>query len=214
MKIMMMKNVLGANQEIADKNRVEFKKKKITAFNIMASPGSGKTSVILHLIKLLGDKYPIYVIEGDIASSIDSEKIEKLGIPVIQINTGGSCHLDANVIKNAVSDLYVKEDAIIFIENVGNLVCPSEFDLGEAFKMVVASVPEGDDKPYKYISMFEKADLVLLNKIDLMPYINFKKDNFIKGIRALNKNTQIFEISCTTGQGLKELSDWILKNVK
>jgi hydrogenase nickel incorporation protein HypB len=214
MKIMMMKNILGANQEIADKNKAEFKLKKITAFNIMASPGSGKTSVIINLIKLLRDKFPIYVIEGDIASSIDSEKIEKLGIPVIQINTGGSCHLDANVIKTAVSDLDVKENAIVFIENVGNLICPSEFDLGEALKIVIASVPEGDDKPYKYISMFEKADIVILNKIDLMPYINFKKANFIKGIRALNKKAQIFEISCTTGEGLLELSEWISMNIE
>ncbi|MFA6309505.1 MAG: hydrogenase nickel incorporation protein HypB [Clostridia bacterium] len=214
MKIMMMKNVLSANQEIADKNRAEFKRKKITVLNIMASPGSGKTSVIINLIKLLGDKFPIYVIEGDIASSIDSEKIEELGIPVIQINTGGGCHLDANVIRTAVSNLGVKESAIVFIENVGNLICPSEFDLGEDFKIVIASVPEGDDKPYKYISMFEKADIVILNKIDLMPYINFKKVNFVKGIRALNKKAQIFEISCTTGEGLPELSEWISMNIE
>ncbi len=213
MKIMIMKNVMSANQQIADKNREEFDKKQIKTFNVMASPGSGKTSVITNLIKLLRDKFSIYVIEGDIASSIDAEKIEAMNIPVIQINTGGECHLDANVIKSAVANLEVKEKSIVFIENVGNLICPAEFDLGESFKMVIASVPEGDDKPYKYISMFQKADLVVLNKTDIMPYIDFKKDNFIKGVRALNKKAPIFEISCVTGDGLKELSDWILKSI-
>jgi len=210
MEIKVMKNIMDANQKLAEDNRVFFQEKGIKAVNIMASPGSGKTSVILGLIEAFGERADVAVIEGDIASSIDAEKIDKLGKPVIQINTGGGCHLDANMIKSAAENLDLKDGAILFIENVGNLVCPSSFDLGESIKMVIASVPEGHDKPYKYTSMFEAADIIVLNKMDLMPYIDFDRDSFYKGIKALNEKAEIIEISCKTGEGIEKLAKWML----
>jgi hydrogenase nickel incorporation protein HypB len=210
MEVKVMKNIMHANQKLAQENRNFFNSKGILSVNIMASPGSGKTSTILKLIEAFGDKANVAVVEGDIASSIDAEKIDKLGNPVIQINTGGGCHLDANMIKTAAESLDLKDNTILFIENVGNLVCPSSFDLGEGIKMVIASVPEGHDKPYKYTSMFEAADLVVLNKTDLMPYIDFDKDSFYKGVRALNEKTEIIEISCKTGEGIEKLAQLLL----
>lgn len=210
MEVKVMKNIMHANDKLAEENRDYFQKKNIKAVNIMASPGSGKTSTILKLIEAFGDKVSVAVVEGDIASSIDAEKIDKLGKPVMQINTGGGCHLDANMIKAAVETLKLDEGAILFIENVGNLVCPSSFDLGEGIKMVIASVPEGHDKPYKYTSMFELADLIVLNKTDLMPYIDFDRDSFYKGVRALNEKAEIIEVSCKTGEGVERLAQWFL----
>ncbi len=211
MEVKVMKNIMHANDKLAEENRDYFKKKNIKAVNIMASPGSGKTSTILKLIEAFGDKASVAVVEGDIASSIDAEKIDKLGKPVMQINTGGGCHLDANMIKAAVETLKLDEGAILFIENVGNLVCPSSFDLGEGVKMVIASVPEGHDKPYKYTSMFELADIIVLNKTDLMPYIDFDRDSFYKGVRALNEKAEIIEVSCKTGEGVDKLAQWFLR---
>lgn len=210
MEVRVMKNIMDANQRLAEENRKFFNTKDILAVNIMASPGSGKTSIILNLIREFGDKANVAVVEGDIASSIDAEKIDKLGNPVIQINTGGGCHLDANMIKSAAESLNLKDNTILFIENVGNLVCPSSFDLGEGVKMVIASVPEGHDKPYKYTSMFETADIVVLNKTDLMPYIDFDKDSFYKGVKALNEKADIIEVSCKTGEGVEKLAQWML----
>lgn len=210
MEIKVMKNILHANQKLAEENRALFLAKGIKSVNIMASPGSGKTSTILKLIEAFGERVDVAVVEGDIASSIDAQKIDKLGKPVIQINTGGGCHLDANMIKSAVESLDLRDGAILFIENVGNLVCPSSFDLGEGIKMVIASVPEGHDKPYKYTSMFEAADIVVLNKMDLMPYIDFDRDSFYKGVKALNEKAEIIEISCKTGEGIEKLAQWML----
>jgi len=207
-EIKIMKNIMSSNHELAEKNREYFKLNNICAVNVMASPGAGKTSIIVDLIKGISKYSDVSVIEGDIASSIDSDKIENMGFKVMQINTGGGCHLDANMVKEGVNALKPNKDSIIFIENVGNLVCPSSFDLGESLKMVISSVPEGDDKPYKYLSMFEAADMVVLNKTDLIPYIDFDKDNFIKGIKALNLNAPIFEVSCKTGEGIKELLEY------
>jgi hydrogenase nickel incorporation protein HypB len=209
MEIKVMKNILDANDKLAEDNRSLFKERKVTAVNVMASPGAGKTSTILKVIEALKGEIGVSVVEGDIASSIDAEKIDKLGIPVMQINTGGGCHLDANMIRTAIDDLNLKENSIMFIENVGNLVCPSSFDLGEGIKLVIASVPEGHDKPYKYTSMFEAADVIILNKVDLMPYIDFDRDSFYKGIRALNEKVPVFEISCRTGEGVDEFVNWL-----
>jgi len=209
MKIKVMKNIMDENQKLAEENRRFFESKKVTVFNVMASPGAGKTSIILKVIEALKDEMDISVVEGDIASSIDAEKIEKYGIPVVQINTGGGCHLDANMIKAVTEELEIKDHSLLFIENVGNLVCPSAFDLGEGIKMVIASVPEGHDKPYKYISMFEAADVVILNKSDLIPYIDFDLDSFCKGVRALNDKAPIFTVSCRTGEGIVDFIDWI-----
>lgn len=209
MEIKVMKNIMHANQKLADENRELFKAKRITALNVMASPGAGKTSIITKVIETLNGSIGVGVIEGDIASSIDAEKIDRMGIPVVQINTGGGCHLDANMIKTSVEDLKLGENSILFIENVGNLVCPSSFDLGENIKLVIASVPEGHDKPFKYTSMFESADVIILNKTDLLPYIDFDRDSFYKGIRALNEKVQVFEISCRTGLGIDEFVSWL-----
>jgi hydrogenase nickel incorporation protein HypB len=204
-----MKNIMDTNNKLADGNRALFKKTGITAVNIMASPGAGKTSVIIKIIEMLGKDVNFSVIEGDIASSIDAQRIDSMGIPVVQINTGGGCHLDANMIRAVVIEQKAFENSILFIENVGNLVCPSAFDLGEDIKMVIASVPEGHDKPFKYTSMFEAADVIILNKIDLAPYIEFDRQLFYKGIKALNEKVPVFEISCRTGEGLGELAEWI-----
>lgn len=211
MEIKVFKEIMGENLKLAEDNKKLFKDREITAINVMASPGAGKTSTIMKLISIIADKGNFGVIEGDIASSIDAEKFENIGIPVVQINTGGGCHLDANMIKGVMEDFDVKDDSIIFIENVGNLVCPSSFDLGESLKMVIASVPEGHDKPYKYTSMFEAADFVVLNKVDLAPFIDFDRDAFYKGIKALNPNAKVFEVSCKTGEGFNALVDFILE---
>ncbi len=214
MEIKVMKNIMTTNEKLAQANRDFFEGKGITAVNIMASPGAGKTSLILKVIEELREDTAIHVIEGDIASSIDAEKIQKAGIPVIQINTGGGCHLDASMIKSAVEDLGIQDRSLLFIENVGNLVCPSAFDLGEAIRLVIASVPEGHDKPYKYLSMFEGADVIVLNKMDLKEYIDFDLELFYKGIRALNGKAPIFEVSCRTGQGTQEFVKWLRNQLK
>jgi len=211
MEIKVFKEIMDENLKLAEDNKKLFKDRKITAINVMASPGAGKTSTIMKLITMLSEKANFGVIEGDIASTIDAEKFEKIGIPVVQINTGGGCHLDANMIKGVMDDFDVKDDSIIFIENVGNLVCPSSFDLGENVKLVIASVPEGHDKPYKYTSMFEAADFVVLNKVDLAPFIDFDRDAFYKGIKALNPDAKVFEVSCKTGEGFTALVDYILE---
>jgi hydrogenase nickel incorporation protein HypB len=209
MQVKVMENILSANEELAEQNRNYFKERHICALNVMASPGSGKTSVIEKLIEMTGKELRFAVIEGDIASCIDAEKFEKMGVPVLQINTGGGCHLDANMIKTAVAALELSDHTVLCIENVGNLVCPSAFDLGESVRMVIASVPEGHDKPYKYLSMFESADVIVLNKTDLLPYIDFDKEYFVRGIRALNERAPIFEVSCRTGAGLEALAGWL-----
>jgi len=211
MEIKVLKNIMLANQQIADDNRKAFDEKGITVVNIMASPGAGKTSTIIKVIDALKGKVGMGVIEGDIASSIDAEKVDALGIPVIQINTGGGCHLDANMIKTVMPDLNIDNNSIVFIENVGNLVCPSTFDLGESIKMVIASVPEGHDKPFKYTSMFEAADVIILNKTDLVPYIDFDKEMFYTGVQALSQKAVIIEISCKTGEGIDSLVEWLMK---
>jgi hydrogenase nickel incorporation protein HypB len=209
MQVKVMENILSANEELAEQNRDYFKERHICALNVMASPGSGKTSVIEKLIEMTGKEIRFAVIEGDIASCIDAEKFETMGVPVLQINTGGGCHLDANMIKTAVAALELSDHTVLCIENVGNLVCPSAFDLGESVRMVIASVPEGHDKPYKYLSMFESADVIVLNKTDLLPYIDFDKEYFVRGIRALNERAPIFEVSCRTGAGLEALAGWL-----
>lgn len=214
MEIKIMKNIMEANDRLAAENRALFRDKGMMAINVMASPGSGKTSVIIQVIKSLGAEIDIGVIEGDIATNIDAETIGRLGIPVYQINTGGGCHLDANMIRMAVQNFTLKKRSLLLIENVGNLVCPSTFDLGEEFKLVIASVPEGHDKPYKYTSMFMAADVIVLNKKDLMPYIDFDKDSFYEGVRAVNQKTPVFEISCRTGEGVQTFISWLRERVQ
>jgi hydrogenase nickel incorporation protein HypB len=178
----------------------------------MGAPGAGKTSSIINMIKNLGDK-KIYVIEGDIESDIDTVKLQELGIDTIQINTNGACHLDAPTIKTSLKGLPLDQSGILFIENIGNLVCPAEFQIGEHIKMLICSAAEGSDKPYKYPLAFEKADIILLTKCDLKEYVDFNDEFFTKGIRALNKTAPIFEVNAKTGDGFKAVAEWIMKRV-
>lgn len=208
--IKMMQKIMRNNNEIASENNTYFHEHGLRVINVMASPGAGKTSVILGLIEILREKMNVAVIEGDTASSIDAEKVSAVGIPVVQIDSGGRCHLDAQIIREAAEDL-AAHDGILFIENIGNLICPSTFNLGEDLKLVIASVPEGHDKPYKYLAMFEAADIIVLNKIDLKPYIDFDEDSFRAGIEAINtKKAPLFTVSCTTKSGIAELAQYLI----
>ena len=213
MKIKVLKDILSANDQIAGRNRELLDKNKIFAVNIMASPGAGKTSLVLQTIKALCDKVKVGVIEGDISSTIDAQTVGKEGVPVVQINTGGECHLDANMVQHALNNLSLDID-VLLIENVGNLVCPAEFNLGEHRKVLVASVPEGDDKPFKYPLMFTTADAVVLNKTDLLPYVKFNVDSFTKAVKGINAKVKIFPVSCTNGDGIAAWVKWLKSQMK
>ncbi len=212
MKIDVRRNILEANEELSRKNSEFFRNNRVLVVNIMAAPGAGKTSTILKTIDSLREEMNFMVVEGDIASSIDTEKIEKRGIPAVQINTGHMCHLDANMLKGVLDKFEYTQNNILFIENVGNLVCPAEFSLGEDINIVIASVPEGDDKPYKYPSIFLKADAVILNKMDTLGSIDFDTDFFYKGLSALNNSLPVFEVSCKTGEGFEKWAKWLIDN--
>jgi hydrogenase nickel incorporation protein HypB len=214
MEIKVLKDILGANEQLAAKNRELLDKNKVFAVNVMASPGAGKTSVVLQTIKALKGKVKIGVIEGDIASSIDAETVAKEGVPVVQINTGGECHLEAIQVQNALNNLPLADIDLLLIENVGNLVCPAEFSLGEHLKILIASVPEGDDKPFKYPLMFNTVDALVLNKIDLLPYVKFNVDGFVKTVKNINAKVEIFKVSCTTGEGVQAWAKWLTAKMK
>ncbi len=205
----MVKDILNANEQMAAENKLLFEKRDIIAINIMASPGAGKTSLILRTIEGLGE--PIAVIEGDIASTFDAEKVGEKHVPVVQINTGGACHLDAAMIKTSLEKLSIDKAKYLFIENVGNLVCPAQFALGEKVRVLVASVSEGDDKPFKYPGMFSTVQAVVLNKMDILPYIDFNVARFMEGVRAVNREAPVFQVSCRTNEGMGEWIDWLKK---
>jgi hydrogenase nickel incorporation protein HypB len=202
-------DILGANDEKAKLNRGLLDKHKILMINVMSSPGAGKTSMILQTIIRLKKKVNIAVIEGDIASTIDADKVSKQDVPVIQINTAGACHLDANMIEKALNNLPLDKIDIILVENVGNLVCTAEFALGEHKRVMLLSVPEGDDKPFKYPLMFIQADVVLVSKCDVLPYFDFNSDNFTKAVSGLNPMAKIFPVSSKTGEGLEAWLSWL-----
>lgn len=202
-------NILGANSEKAEANRRRLDRHHVRMINVMSSPGSGKTSLILGAIDRLRDKYRIAVIEGDVASSIDADKIARQNIPAIQINTGGGCHLDAPMIQKALDSLDLDQTDLIFLENVGNLVCTADFDLGAHKNVVILSIPEGDDKPFKYPIVFVEADAVLVNKLDVLPYFDFKLDTFPEIIRGLNPAAKFFPVSAKTGEGMDGWLSWI-----
>ena len=207
--ITIKKNILGANKEKAEINRKLLVSHNILMINIMSSSGSGKTSLIMQTLNRLRDKYRIVVIKGDIASSIDADKITRQNVPAISINTAGGCHLDAQMIKKALDALDLDQIDLILIENVGNLVCTADFDLGAHKNVVILSIPEGDDKPHKYPVMFVEADVVLVNKIDVLPYFDFKLDTFPEKIGGLNPSAKIFPVSSKTGEGLDRWFSWI-----
>lgn len=210
MEIRVLKDILGANEQIAQRNRELLDSHKVFAVNVMSSPGSGKTSLILATLKALKEKIKVGVIEGDVSSSIDAETVAKEGVPVLQINTGGECHLDASMTHSALCNMPLQDIELLFIENVGNLICTAEFALGAHKKVVILSTPEGDDKPYKYPLMFSEADAILINKIDLLPYLKFNIEAFSRAVRGINEKVDIFSISCTTGEGLQEWVSWLL----
>jgi hydrogenase nickel incorporation protein HypB len=210
MEIPVVKRILSANDQIAAENRSAFAAAGTFVANLMASPGAGKTSLILATAaRLPGDVRP-GVIEGDLASRIDADKVAAHGIPVVQINTGGNCHLDAPRVRSALGKLPLPGIDILFIENVGNLVCPAEFDLGANLAVVVASAPEGHDKPYKYPGMFAAADVVILNKSDVMPIFDFDLDFFRRGMIMVNPGAPLFVVSCKTGAGMDAWVDWLV----
>ena len=210
MEIKVLKDILGANEQIAEKNRQLLGSKGVFAVNLMSSPGAGKTSLILATIKRLKEEIKIGVIEGDVSSSLDAETVSTEGVPVVQINTGGTCHLDANMVSNALSNVPLQDIELLFIENVGNLICPASFALGAHKRVLISSLPEGDDKPFKYPLMFDIADVVVINKIDLLPYLKFDTEAFCQAIKGINEKVKIFQISCATGQGIQEWTSWLL----
>jgi hydrogenase nickel incorporation protein HypB len=205
------KRILSANDEIALQVRSVFDQRGMFGLNVMGSPGAGKTSVILATAAALDGRLKLAVIEGDIASRVDADKVAAVGIPVHQINTGGMCHLDAPMVREALTRFETLEADLLFVENVGNLVCPNEFALGTHWQVLIASVPEGDDKPYKYPAMFQDTDAVVLNKIDLLPYIDFDLEAYRNLLHALNPDVALFTVSCTTGEGISEWADWLIE---
>jgi hydrogenase nickel incorporation protein HypB len=202
-------NILGANAEKAEKNRKLLDSHRVLMINIMSGPGSGKTSLIMQTIDRLRDKYRIAVIEGASAFSIDADKIARQNIPVIQINPSGGCHLDAPMTRKALDNLDLDRIDLILLENVGNLVCTADFDLGAHKDAVILSIPEGDDKPHKYPMVFVEADAILVNKIDVLPHFDFKLDAFSEIIRGLNPSAKIFVLSAKTGEGMDRWFSWV-----
>jgi len=202
-------DILGANDEKARMNRELVDQHHILMINITSSPGAGKTSLIMQTIGRLKEKARMAVIEGDIASSIDAEKVSKEGIPAIQINTAGACHLDANMIRKALDNLDLGRIDLVFIENVGNLICPAEFALGAHKHVLLLSVPEGDDKPRKYPLMFTQADVILINKIDVLPYFDFDMGAFSGVVSGLNPVAKVLPVSAKTGEGLEQWFSWL-----
>jgi hydrogenase nickel incorporation protein HypB len=207
-------DILGVNEKKAKSNRERLDKHGILAVNLMSSPGAGKTSLIWQTLNNLKPESRVAVIEGDVASQVDADRLHEQGVPIVQINIPGGCHLDANMVDNALDNLPLDELDLILIENVGNLVCPAEFDLGEHKRAVLSSMPEGDDKPYKYPLMFTEADVVLVNKLDLLPHLDFQVDSFRKGVTRLNPSVEILEISCKTGEGLEPWLSWLRSQMK
>lgn len=212
-EIEIMESVYDKNDEVAAKINFSLTQKGIYAINVMGAPGAGKTSALIQIIKGLKDKITPYVIEGDIEADFDTKTLLSLGIKTVQINTGGACHLDSPMIGKAVDSLGI-EKGILFIENIGNLVCPAEFQIGEHAKVLVSTVTEGSDKPYKYPLAFEKADAIILNKWDLLPYLDFDEEFFMKGVRALNKTAPVFKVSCKAEAGFEEVILWIMEKMK
>jgi hydrogenase nickel incorporation protein HypB len=213
MKIQVVKNILDANDRIAAENRSLFDQKKIFVMNLMSSPGAGKTSLVERTIEALRDRYRIAVIEGDIQDTCDADRVAALGIPAVQINTGGGCHLDANMVREGMTGLNLDEIDLLIVENVGNLVCPAEFKVGEDVKVMILSTPEGADKPSKYPLIFQNSSVMLLNKMDLMPYLNFDLGKARRDALALNPDLTIFEVSCRTGEGLDGWFGWLKDRV-
>ena len=214
MKVSVVKNILAANDRIAQENRAIFDENNLLVFNLMSSPGAGKTSLLEKTILALKDHLKIGVIEGDIQSSQDAERIAETGAPVVQINTGGACHLDGNMIRDTFHEFDFDALDLLVVENVGNLVCPAEFKVGEDFKVMILSVTEGEDKPAKYPLMFHESKALLISKIDLLPYVDCSVERIREEALKVNPDLVIFEISCKTGEGLDAWCDWLKEEIK
>lgn len=214
MKINVVTNILDANNRIAAENRKLFDEHRIFVLNLMSSPGAGKTTLVEKTIEALRTRYAIGVIEGDIQDTCDADRIAKLNVPVVQINTGGSCHIDGNMVREALPSLDLASLDVIINENVGNLVCPAEFSIGENCKAVILSVPEGADKPCKYPLMFRESAAMVINKTDLLPYVDFDREKARRDARALNPELFIAELSCRTGEGLAAWTDWLTGEIE
>lgn len=211
--VLLEQRVLARNDELADRNRRWFTEHGILAMNLMSSPGSGKTTLLAGTITRLDGRRPVSVVEGDQETSFDADRIRATGRPVVQVNTGTGCHLDATMVDTAVRALAPEDGSVVFVENVGNLVCPALFDLGEAARVVIMSVTEGADKPLKYPHMFRTADLVLLNKIDLLPYVDFDPARFTAQLARVLPDPTVLPVSATRGDGMADWIDWIERRV-
>jgi hydrogenase nickel incorporation protein HypB len=214
MKVTVLQNIMNANDQIAAQNQEMLDKNKVLAINVMSSPGSGKTTLILETIRRLKDKMRIAVIEADIASTIDADKISQEGTLALQINTGGQCHTDANMINAALGKLPLQEIDLLFIENVGNLICPSDFQIGAQKSILLLSIPEGDDKPFKYPLMFITVDAVIISKMDYLPLSDFNLANFKKSVSGMNQKVQLFPVSARTGEGIEAWICWLELQLK
>ena len=203
------RKVLEKNDEIARANRELFSRFRVLAFNMVSSPGAGKTSILERTLEHLRGSLRVGVIEGDVQTDLDAQRVARYGVPAVQIVTRGGCHLEANLVRDALQSIDLAAIDLLIIENVGNLVCPSNYDLGEAFKVVVASTTEGDDKPLKYPSMFRNSSVLIINKVDLVPYVNASLDRLRANALQINPALRIFETSCTTGAGIAAWCDWI-----
>ena len=210
LRIPVVERILQANDDLADRVRSRLDAAGLLSLNLMASPGAGKTTVIQATVSRLAGRLRLGYIDGDIATTLDAERVAGHGIPVVQINTGGDCHLDAAMMDPALDQLALNTLDLLLVENVGNLVCPANFRLGTHLNVLIASVPEGDDKPYKYPGMYRGVDVVVLNKIDLLPYIPFSVERFLHGVRVLNPNLVTFQLSALTGEGMDAWIDWIV----
>jgi len=212
-RVAVVENILGANERLAQSNRARLDEAGVYALNFMASPGAGKTSLIERTVQALAGEMRLAVVDGDIATSLDADRAAAAGARAVQINTGGDCHLDAVMVQQALSQLDLEDIDLLIVENVGNLVCPASFALGTHKSVLIASIPEGDDKPYKYPAMYRGVDALVINKIDLLPYIDFDMDFFRRGVEALNPGLVTFELSCRTGEGLPAWLDWLREEV-
>lgn len=213
-RVPVVEKIFSTNDRIANQNRQTLTDKKVLAINLMASPGAGKTSFILATIKRLQDQFRIGVIEGDTAPvTIDADKIISAGMPAVQINTGGDCHLDASMMSDGLDSLPLNDLDLVIVENVGNLICPAAWDLGTHFNLLVASVPEGDDKPYKYPNIYRGLEILIINKTDLQPFVEFKMDYFRQGVEMLNPGLVTFPVSCRTGDGMDAWIEWLSKKI-
>jgi hydrogenase nickel incorporation protein HypB len=213
-KVKVVEQVTKANDQIASENQAMLDANETFAVNLMASPGAGKTSLLMRTVEALREQLRIGAIEGDTASQVDADRVATTGIPVVQINTGGGCRLDANMVRPALKELPLEELDLLLIENVGNLVCPAGMALGQHVDVVIASVPEGDDKPYKYPGIFLGVDAVVVNKTDLLPYLDFDMPAFRELIAGMNPRARLFEVSCKTGEGIEAWADWLAGQCK